>query len=239
MGKRIVFAVVVCVIGAVAILASCQVYYAREDDSGTLLWNADEAYLFMSVARRGYHCSYLRYPLVISEEYFYAPPSPSDQHVSLTVIRITPSSIDRKVVNFGQDAANVPIFYTPFGESIYAHCPGALCRWTGTQFEPATLEEERKLGGDNFLAPVDFSDLKGWSRRGIGSVTGDHQFSVELGKQLTLLVREGNVYRPAYDSASVEILRPGSAPEDVWHVDARPRRVSKGDYKQLFRAEGD
>lgn len=239
MSKKTVFAVVVCILGAVAILTSCQMYYARADNAGTLLWNTNEAYLFMSVARRGYHCTYLRYPLMIFEEYFYAPPSPNDQHVSLTVIRITPSSVDRKVVDFGHDSANVPMFYTPLGENIYAHCPGILCRWTGTHFEAATPEEEQKLGGDNFPSPADFTDLKGWSRRGIGSVTGDHRLSVELGKELTLLVKDGNVYSSPYDSASIELLRPGSAPEELWHVDGRPRRVTEADYKQLFRARGD
>ena len=111
-----------------------KIYYVREDSAGWLLWNANEAYLFMSVHPRGYHFTYFEYPFALLRQYFNAPPFPDDERVSVVVIRVTSSAIERHDVDIGKGDAHEPDFYTTFGEGIYANCQGVLCRWTGSGF---------------------------------------------------------------------------------------------------------
>lgn len=232
-------AVVIVGLTALAIAAGVwlKIYYVREDSAGWLLWNANEAYLFMSVHPRGYHFTYFEYPIVLLKQYFNAPPFSNDERVSVIVIRVTPSTIERHRVDFGKGDTHAPDFYTTFGDSIYANCQGLLCRWNGTGFEAATEEERRKLDGGNRLSALEFTDVKGWSKRDVEQAASDYQFSIEVGSQFKLSVKSGNVYRSAYDSPTVDLLRPGRGPERIWHLDGYPRRVSKSEYGSVFKGQ--
>jgi hypothetical protein len=44
---------------SVAVIAHKKAYYVRDDGGATLLWHADEAYLFASTVDRGFQTSYL------------------------------------------------------------------------------------------------------------------------------------------------------------------------------------
>ena len=211
--KALAGLVVLVVLSSSIALAFSKIYYIREDSAGTLLWSADEAYLFMSVVRRGFGISYLEYPWAIFEQFLNAPPFPDDRRVSLVVIRVTASAVERQVVDFPADTAHAPTFLTPFDKSIYANCQGVLCRWTGTRFQPASDTEQRRLDRTNRLSVPNFNGVEGWSRQGVGSVTGDSQFSADVGGKVTLVVKLGNSTKSAYGGASVDLLRPGRAPE--------------------------
>jgi hypothetical protein len=222
---------VVLVAAVIVALTFTQMYHVREDTAGQLLWKGDRAYLFMSSARRGYHFKYLEYPWVIFKEYLRAPPIPNDQRRTLDVIRITPNTLERHVIEV---EGNTPDLLTPFEGHIFANCEGTLCKWNETRFEPATEEEGRSLNGISKLSAIGFSDIDGWSKRRIDATTDGFQFSVELSKQVTLLVKQGNVYRSPYDSSTIDLLRPGQPPEKLWHVDGNPRWVSKNEYERTF-----
>ena len=229
-------AVVIAGLFALAIAAGVwsKIYYVREDNSGCILWNTNEAYLFMNVHPRGYHFTYLEYPLVVVKEYFNAPPFPNDQSVSVVVLRVTPSAVERHEVRIGGETANAPDFYTTFGDDIYANCQGVLCRWAGTSFEAATEEERGRLDGINHLSTLEFADREGWYKREVGQAASDYQFSVDVGTRLKFLVKAGNVFRSGYDSPTVDLLRPGQALERIWYLDGAPRKVSKAEYKSVF-----
>ena len=228
---KIIIAIVLLVVVVIAASAALQMYYIREDSGGDLLWSADEAYLFMGETRRGFHLSYLEYPWMMFKEYLRAPPFPNENRASLTVIRVTPNAVERHVLDV---EGNAPDLLTPVGRTIYANCQGTLCKWSGTRFEPATEEERRRLDNINRLSAIDIENVNGWSKRGVGATSGDNHFSVELGRQATLSVKQGNVYKSAYDSASVDLLRPGQAAERLWYIDGYPHRVSKSEYEQTF-----
>lgn len=229
-------AVVIAGLFALAIAAGAwlKMYYVREDNAGCLLWNTNEAYLFMDVHPRGYHFTYLEYPSVVFKEYFNAPPFPNDQSVSVVVLRVTHSGVERHEVRIAGESANAPDFYTTFGDDIYANCQGVLCRWTGTRFEAATEEERGRLDGINRLSALEFANREGWYKREVGQTASDYQFSVDVGTQVRLLIKAGNVYSSAYDSPTVDLLRPGQSAERIWYLDGAPRRVSKSEYKSVF-----
>ncbi len=59
-------------------------------------------------------------------------------------------------------------------------------------------------------------------------------FQSKLGKDLNLVVKQGNVYKSATDSAIVELHRTGQPPQQLWRVNGEPRKVSKREYEQAL-----
>ena len=88
------------------------------------------------------------------------------------------------------------------------------------------------MGGISNLAPDIDTAINGWSKRAVGAVSVDAQFSIELGEGTAVRVQQGNVYKSVYDSAIVYLERSGHSPEELWHVNGQPRKVSKREYAQ-------
>jgi hypothetical protein len=149
--KVLVFTIVILA------LTSFKMYYVRDDGGVDIVWNKSEGYLFLSVVRRGYHFSYLEYPMDAMLQYFGSIRLPDDHHSSITVLQVTPSTVQRYVTE------NIPplIFYTPFDQTIYANREGVLWKWAGARFEQATAEEQRKVDGTNRLIAQAFTDVHG------------------------------------------------------------------------------
>jgi hypothetical protein len=147
---------------------------------------------------------------------------------------VTPSVTERYLASVADSAAKIPDFFTPIGEFVYANCQGMLCKWVGDHFENATTEEQTRMGGINHLVPDIDTKLDGWSKKGIGSVVGNADFSVEINNDISLFVRQGNVNKSINDSAVVELRRAGQTPQALWHVNGEPRRVSKKDYERAL-----
>jgi hypothetical protein len=204
-----------------------KIYAIRDDCGGYLLWNADEAYLFIGVARAGFRISYLEYPWVILKESLYGVRPPDDQRTSFTVVLITASGVEQHVV-----AASAPDLYTRRQGSIYANCGGDLCKWTGNKFEVATEEEQHRLEGTSQL--VEKNMEKGWSQRGFGGASTDYQFAVDAGQTFKLDVTNKLLDRTRRSIVSVDVVRPGRSPEAIWHLDERPRSVSRREYEEAF-----
>jgi len=230
---------VIAAFSACAIYADVfHIYTLRDDNGGTILWNSTEAYLFMSEVQRGYRQSWPAYGVAALFEWFNAPSPPSDQHILLTVIHVTPTALERHVVNVEGGTANVPAFLTPIEGDIYANCGGILCRWAGDRFENASEDEERRIGGIYKLAGDVDQSINGWSERGVGKVAGDSQFSVQIGKNTTLKVHQGDVYRSVTDSPTVELYRAGKPTQDLWRVNGDPHRVGKREYDRALAVAG-
>src|SRR5258705_12455079 len=157
-----------------------KLYYLRDDSGGQVLSNTGEAYLFVSVARRGYRVRVVDYPWLALRTWLNAPPFPSDQRVFFTVIRVTPSGIERHEQNAVEGTADKPDFFTPIGGAIYANCQGTPCKWVGDRFEKVTQEEQEKLDGINHLAADIDTTINGWSKRGVRAPSGDVQFSIGI-----------------------------------------------------------
>jgi len=169
-------------------------------------------------------------------EYFNAPPSAEHRPASSVVIRVTPSAIERYVMDYGE-APSTPAFVTPFEDGFYAMCPGAvLCKWTAHGFDPATVEEQRRLDGGNRLVRGSMNNqvVNGWSVREAFRSPGDHA-EVEITKNLVISLRNHATDARAYPWVTVDLLRAGQAPESLYNVDGTPRRVSKSEYDRIFK----
>jgi hypothetical protein len=239
MTKRMKILVASCVVAALVLVAvTTRSYYLRDDSAGQLVWKTNEAYLFVMVARRGYSLSYFHYPWEALKEWLRVPTVPTNERVFLTVIRVTPSGTEQHLASVADTAGKIPDFFTPVEETIYANCQGALCKWTGDHFETATEDEQTMMNGINHLSPDIDTKIDGWSKKGVGSVVGESQFSIQIDQDLALLVRQGNINTSATESAKVELQRAGQAPQPLWHVNGEPRRVSKKDYERAFSPTG-
>lgn len=221
---------------ALGTIASSKVYFLREGSGGTLYSKGDEAYLFMNGSRRGYHFTYLEFPWMALKQVLNAPPFPDDRRVSDIVIRVTPSAVDRQIVDFGEETGGVPNSITPFDDGFYARCPGViLCKWTGKSFEPATEEEQRRHDGTNRLdqGHTNSETINGWSRRRVGFSPGDH-FEAQVGNKFVIAAKNQSTAASQGSWVWVDLLRPGQPPERLYEVNETPRRVEKAEYERAF-----
>ena len=231
MKKLLLIIVVVVILGALVAFPRMRFHFIRSDGGGGyLLWNKDEAYSFLYDAPVGYRLSGADWLAEPINEYFSAPAIPDDDAHLLTIIHVTPSGVERHIQKstIGIDSL------TPLGEAIYASCPGGICKWTGTQFELIGSEAEQEMGGRSHLRNDwnEFTDANGWSKRRIRSTVPGQpsihdQFSIEVNKQLKLLVIEGN-------PVSVDLQRPNQSSQSIWYHKQCTSIVSKAKYERVF-----
>jgi len=222
---------------ALAASASLKVYFLADHVGATLFSRGDEAYLFLGAGHTGYRFPYLQYPLVRIMEHFNAPPSAEHLRGSLLVIRVTPSMVERHVIDEIEDTATGPGFMTPFDDGFYAMCQrGVLCKWTANGFEPATEEEQRKHDGINRLVRGSMNNqiVNGWHVRESFRSPGDHA-EIEIGNNLVISVKNRATDVRAYPWVSIDLVRPSQAPESLYNVDGTPRKVSKSEYDSAFK----
>lgn len=221
----------------IAILVLEKTHIVRDDSGGTLLWNSNEAYLFMDVHRRGARIRYIEYPWAIFETLFGGVRPPDDQRTSVVVIRVTAAGVEHRVVQMLEEhPGNTPNLYTPFDDVIYANCGGHLCKWNGNKFEKATEEEQHRFDGIYKLGAKDDTN-KGagaWSQRDVGSSSGDYRIAADVGGKFTVTITNQRLDRAGQSGISVNVLYPGRVPEPIWYFDGRPRTVSKTQYTDVF-----
>ena len=191
-----------------------RVYFIRKDTGVELLWNRDEAYLFISVVPRGFHVRYVGSPFVWFSQFLYAVPSTDDERISVTVIRVTQSSVESHVVAVVDNGpGSIPDSNTPIEGHIYANYPGlgGRSRWFDDRFVAANEAERQRLGDIDHLTTYDIDNVNGWSVK--NEATSERE----------------------YPRMSINLLRPGRAPERLWYLDGSPHRVSRSVYERTFK----
>jgi hypothetical protein len=217
-------------LGLIALMALWKLHFIKDEGGqGEILWKSNEAYLFMSDAPIGYRLSVFGYLWEPLKEYFHASARPSDDKLTITVLRITPAGVQRR------DQQSTLGFWdiSPVRGEIYSHCPGGMCKWTGTEFRLISDQEEQRIDRENPLSKEDFSNIDSWSRRGVrSSWAGEHpqfyKFSIGLGDWAELVVS-------GHNPVSIDLLKPGHPSERVWYHEQRTRMVSAAEYNRTFR----
>jgi len=213
-----------------------KLHFIRNDGGPELLWNADEAYVFVVVENRGFRISYLEYPWELFKELLNSPPFPDDEAASFTVIHVTAASVERYPGHVGPDGST-PGLYTPIEGRIYANCPDldGLCWWNGTRFEAAPDEERKRLGRIEHLTPLDFDKVDGWSKRERGMPGNSQEFTVDFSGKFSILVKNEAVGSREYPRISISLLRASPAhAERILYIDKTPRWVSRSEYEGVF-----
>jgi hypothetical protein len=232
--KKRIIAAVLLVLATIVLLPLVKFYFIRKDGGGgVLLWRSNEAYIFLYDGPVGYHLSCAAWLVEPALEFFYAPAIPENNAVFMTVLHISPSGVEHYIQKSKIGTTSV----TPIGDTIYSFCPAGVCKWTGAQFELVSNEEELKMGGLKHLMMNDrseFTNADGWSKRLIRSVGPEEtpvhgQFSIEVNKQINIVVTEGN-------PTSVDLQRPGKPSERIWYYKRGTSMVSEAKYKSVFES---
>jgi len=166
--------VVILAVLAILVVLFAPVYYIRDEAGGNLIWNGDQAYLFMTVVHRGYRMNCFRLVAAFVKELIpYETFSRDDLSSSVIVFRIAPGNLQR----FDFDNMNLD---SPdgIGQNIYVVnrenngglLNGGLLKWSGDHFERTSAEEQNALrtarsSGRIPAGPI-YENLGGWSKSG-------------------------------------------------------------------------
>lgn len=220
----------------VAILVYCQAYYLRNEPGATLFYKGDEAYLFLGTSRTGYHFSYLALPFVFLKEYLNAPPFPADRRISMDVLFMNTSGIQRHKVEFGDNPGNAPEFLTPFDDGFYAICQGVvLCKLDGDHFDRVTNAEEAQYHSINRLSRgfKDGQVINGWCVRKLGRPPDNH-FEANIASDFVISGTNLATQAGQYPWLEIRLQRAGQAINTIYDVDGTPRKISKAGYDGAF-----
>ena len=246
--RRYVSRRTLAIIAGILIAAAVfNVYGADETTRGFIIWNRKEAYLFVTVDRRGNHASFLELPWIIFKQLIVVPIPPDEVRRFLLVIHATGSGEERHTVKLADiihdSPGGDPAGFTPVGDHIFAHCPqlGGVCRWASDHFEPAT-EQERSIVSPEILVPNshygtdDFDNrADGWSRRVfVAGPKGPRSINAVGGDHFTLLMT--NVTTSTTNgTASIEILRSGKAVRRIAVFETYDGLLTPWAYRHAFR----
>jgi len=230
---RIVSLVVVVLV----LLGVCAMAYfnryavAWTDHAGQILWNADEAYLFIQVGRNGWRGSYLRYVVRLANNFlFQAGSPPTETRRAIQVFTLTSD---------GVEAYPIPETgiggLTNFAGNIYAREGGMLIRWTGRSFVRSTDEEDQRFRAATTKAGANFDNVNGWSGRSnvLNRAFGDTEFKLVVGGRQLSLIAHISSYPEQWKA--IDIKRPGREPQRVWYQDQSGKYVSRKEYEAFFK----
>jgi hypothetical protein len=221
---------VVALVTVLSISIAVQLYFVADHAGVTVFARDREAYLFLGGGHTGWHFPALLFPIVVAQAYLGVPARISDKDPQSLVIRITPEGV-QSWIHPASDVADL----TPFQEGFYARCPGSvLCKWTEKGFMRASLEEEKSIAIDKLHSgSFDNKLVNGWNTYVLKFAPGN-RFKVTLPTDIEILVQNHCKQDCAYPDVTVDLFRPGRAPENLYRADASPRLVRKSRYKELF-----
>jgi hypothetical protein len=228
-------------------LATLKIHFVQSSTGGSLIWNANEAYVFIPVAQRGYRMSCIGYIVEFIREIVPFGASPADdKHSYSEVLRITPDAVQRYVFDNMNIESPVVVGQTIYVADIRNNGSGGVMKWSETLFERASPEDQKEyrtaLASGKIPAGPKYDNVDGWSKRGAaGEVTSetpttgftenDAKVSVTLdGKPLTFVMNSGYISHQAY----IDLSRPGQPTERIWSLDGRTHRVSGAEYERIF-----
>ena len=237
---------VICVALLLALAMACffRWHTLSQSSNWNVLWNASEAYLFIQIGREGYNGNYLRLPLISAYQYLGGVTPIDDYRLSLVVIRVSPSGVDRHdlelpVPDRGDGRGDLPEKFTPVNGNIYAFYSGVgFVRWAFDHFERTTPAEREVLYSRQEASPPDFeNDANGWSRHTLFSGTPGVPFDVDVGNKYRIKVN--NV--KTTDGASrllIDLLHPEGAVERLFDLESYHQRdVTASEYRHAFKRE--
>jgi hypothetical protein len=227
--KRIVQVTALCLV-VLTILAFLflELHFVDDAADGVLLWNSQEAYLFVGLSRDGYHLTAIHCLVALIPAFFGVPRARDDTRSFTIVFRVTPAGVEKHVVpDVGFRA------YIPNGETIYAWDGGPLSRWAGTYFEKVDPDEPRRflLDENALFSKKDFTDANGWSvRHSLRNWPSEIELQGERVKFLTKI----NDWPTTRKEVSLDIQLPSGTSQTVLRAKSWPHLVSKSEYDHTF-----
>jgi hypothetical protein len=217
---RIAIPMVIAFVGALSLV---KMHFIRAiDHDAQLMWNEDEALLFIGEGELGTRETLAQLASEIVYNLFGGTFEPDNARQSLVVIRHTHRGLEKHVLD------GVPMnSYTVSDGQIY-NIGGD--RWSGSRFEKATDEEVNRFyaamrGYDRFHPNGGWSYLMGVLYR----PEPEAHFPMQIGGGLVeLIVLRHGEYK------SIQLRTADQSIQDIWHLDESRRWVSKEEYDSRF-----
>ena len=240
--------VMVFAVLAILVVVFAPIYYVQDGSGANLIWNGDQAYIFITVLHRGYRMNCLHLVAEFVMELFpFGASSPDDKSSSVIVLRIAPGNLQRfDFDNMNLDAPDA------MGQNIYVvngENNGGLLKWFNDHFERTSVEEQTALRkaqatGRIPVAPS-YENIDGWSRCPAAGKVGrdalgiyaekDAKVVIQVnGKPTTLVMNSGFITHEAF----IDLIRPGEASQRIWYLDKQTHRVSRAEYERTFSSKG-
>lgn len=186
-----------------------------------LLWNADEAYLFVEQSRAGWRLNYFMRMVNL------VAPSGVGHNVirrPLEVFRITIDRVERHHFNH-------QVMFELMG--VDGHVTTLRERWTGERFEP---EPTLPAFPASFASgvPSEFTDVNGWSKRTLSvPIDGDRTTEFVIGGQSFQILASS---RGPIESQkmSLTLIRADQSSAALWSGDTFAHSLSRSEYERLF-----
>jgi hypothetical protein len=220
------------------VIINPKVYVIRDAADGTLYWDTNEALLFVGTTSSGVRFSYPRYAIEPVLESLGDVRIPDDKRCSqILVIRVTDKEVQRYITGLEQYAEEPYCFthYVLFNGRIYVGylAQQKVWRWSSNQFQPATETEFRGFNPLKSAHGSQFDNIEGWSMRenALGRVDS---YRITLNGQPLTLVSSGRKWPRG--EISLDLIRPGQAPQRIWSNDERPHVVTKTEYQRILVA---
>jgi hypothetical protein len=216
-----------------------QLHLVRDGiENSVLLWNSEEAYLFATWSRAGYHFTCFGYLVGYIPALFGLNHTYDDVRSSVIVIRITPNKIERNVAErYPREPKGDPGFhsYFPVGQTVYAFDGRDPWKWDGTHFTGLNPNDPVRVTANNRTSQQEFQNINGWSaRRDISNWLA--QSTIELDNQPVsfLLKRDASA-----DELSLKLQLPNAAPQPLLHVNRNLHLVRTSTYRSMFEKPSD
>jgi hypothetical protein len=215
------------------VLSFLRLHYISGHASAELLWNKNEAYVFVHGERLGDTPSYLGYLLALIKGYFFVISPPDERQPFTTVIHISASGAERYDQNKEFD------YFTPVDNHVYASRmvysaqsnDPRLWKWVENHFEEMSAMETVQLRGSDGFQKIDFKNRGGWS--GVYTVQSRKEQSFQIGDlTVTLRAKDRQLF--------VMCSRPGTPAGNqtiavrLYYGDSYPERVSRAEYERVF-----
>jgi len=224
--KRTIVALLV-VAGLLTLARFENIYMIWDFAGAQLTWNADQAVIFVHEGSHGYRHSYLSFPFDAVKQMFYAVSPPDRKRFDIVLFVVSPTKVQRFEI---ADASFTDI--EPVDGDLYTGSESGIQRWTGSRFVAATTEQRQAFLSARHKTShgPDYDDDHGWSARSSILGGGEHRYIIPLkGGMLTVEV-EGHFN----SELSIDVLRNGQARQNIWHLNGRPRWVTKAEYQEVF-----
>ena len=225
---------------AILVVLFAPVYYIRDEAGANLIWNSDQAYVFITVVHRGYRMNCLRlFGAFVKELIPFETFSPDDLSSSVIVFRIAPGNLQR----FDFDNMNLD---SPdgIGQNIYVvnrENNVGLLKWSDDHFERTSTEEQNAFrtahsSGKIPAGPI-YENIDGWSKSGVAGkpsmLSGEEDAKIVIrvnGSATTLVMNSGFITHQAF----IDLIRPDETSQRIWHLDQRTHRVNRTEYQKTF-----
>jgi hypothetical protein len=206
-------------------LTTIHLRFIMTGSDSDLIWNDENAYLFVHSVDFGYKVPLWEYPVDILLQLLNGTRSSDERHFHLTVFQITVDKVER------YEFDNLELHeFSGSDRGVFANDNGKLVKWTGKQFLPASQQDVQAGKTNHGRSADDHNGSEGWhSQQSLFSRPSSSTIPMQLGgKSIALFCAVGEEIK------AVDLVDTERHPTRLIAIDESSRRVSRAEYDRIF-----